>query len=321
MYNKNRLDTLRRHRQEKLSSYLRHGAMWERQDAHDAPTASLHALLTSSLSQYDRQKVLRKYAYDDELPPEHCYSVVQKSKSTPSALNKYQKRVGAKTAKNIEHATAEKSSQKLTPEGASIYRALSARCNYLAQDRPDLAYAAKELCRDFSVPTLLSLERLKRMVRYIRGAPRLVYLFAWQDIPKFLTINVDTDFAGCRVTRRSTSGGVAMRGTHCLRHWSSTQSTVALSSGEAELGGIAKGLSQGIGLRSMGADLGISLSLELCTDATAAMGMCRGGVSCPPRASDTFPYQQRRQCTVPGKGRCTSLHPWIGAQCPGSGRW
>ena len=66
-----------------------------------------------------------------------------------------------------------------------------------------------------------------------------------------------------------------MRGTHCLRHWSSTQPTVALSSGEAELGGISKGLSQGIGLRSMGADLGIPMKLELRTDATAAMGMSR----------------------------------------------
>ena len=66
-----------------------------------------------------------------------------------------------------------------------------------------------------------------------------------------------------------------MRGTHCLRHWSSTQTTVALSSGEAELGGIAKGMSQGLGLRSIGHDLGISLALKLWTDATAAMGMAR----------------------------------------------
>ena len=66
-----------------------------------------------------------------------------------------------------------------------------------------------------------------------------------------------------------------MRGSHCIRHWSSTQATLALSSGEAELGGIAKGLSHAIGLRSIAADLGISLSLRVRTDATAAMGMAR----------------------------------------------
>ena len=66
-----------------------------------------------------------------------------------------------------------------------------------------------------------------------------------------------------------------MRGGHCVRHWSSTQTTVALSSGEAELGGIAKGLSQGLGLRSIAEDLGLKLHLRLSTDVTAAIGMCR----------------------------------------------
>ena len=66
-----------------------------------------------------------------------------------------------------------------------------------------------------------------------------------------------------------------MRGTHCLRHWASTQTTIALSSGEAELGGLSKGISHGIGLRSIATDLGIQTKLRLRTDATAAMGMAR----------------------------------------------
>ena len=66
-----------------------------------------------------------------------------------------------------------------------------------------------------------------------------------------------------------------MRGNHCLRHWSSTQPTLALSSGEAELGGLSKGCAQGIGIRSIASDLGIEMKLEMLTDATAAMGMAR----------------------------------------------
>ena len=50
-----------------------------------------------------------------------------------------------------------------------------------------------------------------------------------------------------------------MRGGHCLRHWSSTQTTVALSLSEAELGGIAKGMSHGLGLSSVALDLGVYL--------------------------------------------------------------
>ena len=46
---------------------------------------------------------------------------------------------------------------------------------------------------------------------------------------------VDTDFAGGKATRRSTSGGVALYGSHTVKHWSTTQTSVCLSSGEAEL--------------------------------------------------------------------------------------
>ena len=68
-----------------------------------------------------------------------------------------------------------------------------------------------------------------------------------------------------------------MRGGHCRGHWSGTQTALALRSGEAELGGgrPAKDISQGVGLRSLAADAGIDLELQLCTAATFAMGMTR----------------------------------------------
>ena len=163
----------------------------------------------------------------------------------------------------------------LKPESATTYRALSARYNYIAQDRPDISFAAKELCRDFAAPTIRSWARLKRVVRYLRRAPRLVYFYPWQPRQAHLSVFVDTDFAGCRVTRRSTSGGLAMHGDHCIRHWSSTKTTLAMSSGEAELGGLCKGGAHGLGLRSVAADLGFAWSLKMFTDATAAMGMSR----------------------------------------------
>ena len=90
-----------------------------------------------------------------------------------------------------------------------------------------------------------------------------------------LTVFVDTDFAGCHVTRRSTSGGVACRGKHLVKHWAHTQSTVALSSAEAELTGISKGAAQGLGIQSIGSDLGIKLNLKVMSDASAAIGISR----------------------------------------------
>ena len=66
-----------------------------------------------------------------------------------------------------------------------------------------------------------------------------------------------------------------MHGCHLVKHWSTTQSTVALSSGEAELTGIVKGAAQGLGLQSLAADLGMVRSVHVSTDAAAAVGICR----------------------------------------------
>ena len=105
--------------------------------------------------------------------------------------------------------------------------------------------------------------KLKRVVRYLLGMPRLVYLYDLQDPFKHIDLFTDTDIAGCQTTRRSTSGGVAMVGTHCVRHFSTTQSTISLSSGEAELHGISKGMHHAMGLRSMYKDLGLPLRLRI----------------------------------------------------------
>ncbi len=66
-----------------------------------------------------------------------------------------------------------------------------------------------------------------------------------------------------------------MIGYHVIKHWSSTQGVVALSSAEAELYGIVKGAVQGIGLCSIAADLGEKIDMELYTDSSAAMGVCK----------------------------------------------
>ena len=76
-------------------------------------------------------------------------------------------------------------------------------------------------------------------------------------------------------TRRSASGGVALYGADCVHHWSSTQSTVALSSGEAELNGIARGAAHGLGFKRMATDLGFTFGINLHSDAIAAIGIAR----------------------------------------------
>ena len=60
-----------------------------------------------------------------------------------------------------------------------------------------------------------------------------------------------------------------------VKHWSKTQSTIALSSGEAELVGIGSGCAQGLGMQSLAADMGWQLKLSVHSDATAAIGIAK----------------------------------------------
>jgi hypothetical protein len=66
-----------------------------------------------------------------------------------------------------------------------------------------------------SAPTRSDQEALWRIARYFCGAPRIVYEFEGQP-PADLEVFSDTDFAGCFETRRSTRGGVALRGCHAI---------------------------------------------------------------------------------------------------------
>ena len=60
-----------------------------------------------------------------------------------------------------------------------------------------------------------------------------------------------------------------------------TQSTVALSSGEAELSGIGSGMAQALGVQALAADMGWSLMPRVWSNATAAIGISKR------RASET----------------------------------
>eukprot|EP00969_Alexandrium_andersonii_P089687 3960378-Alexandrium_andersonii.AAC.1 len=59
------------------------------------------------------------------------------------------------------------------------------------------------------------------------------------------------------------------------KHRSTTQKAIALSSGEAELKGIAKGAAEGMGLVSVAWDLGADAALRARADSSAAIGMSR----------------------------------------------
>jgi hypothetical protein len=171
-----------------------------------------------------------------------------------------------------ESAAEVAADSELEPRLLRAFRAAAARANYLAQDRPDCQFASKEICRFMAKPSQASWHALKRLCRYLVGLPRLIWRFQWQE-DEGITVYSDTDWAGCPRTRKSTSGGCIMTGRHLLKSWSSTQSSVALSSGEAEFYGVVKASGYGLAYQALLKDFGMEKPLTVYTDSTAAMGI------------------------------------------------
>ena len=126
-----------------------------------------------------------------------------------------------------------------------------------------------------SKPLKSDQERLKRLGRYLVGRPRVRTLFAYQGKVNSIDAYVDTDYAGCKRTRKSTTGGLVKLGEHVIKSWSLTQSIVTLSSGESEYYGLVRGSSVALGTRSLMGELGVDLKVTVHADASAAIGIAQ----------------------------------------------
>ncbi len=92
----------------------------------------------------------------------------------------------------------------------------------------------------------------------------------YMELPKKVVMWSDKDFAGCGRTRKSTSGGVVMVGSRCLKTYSQTQDTPALSSGESEFYGVVRAATMGVGIKSLFGDLGLEMEAQVNTDSSGA---------------------------------------------------
>ena len=143
---------------------------------------------------------------------------------------------------------------------------------YLAQDDPSISECVKGLARFMNSPTENDFQRLKRLGRYLVRYTMTAKVIREQDMFDRIRVYVDTDHAGCGITRRSTTGLAVMLNNHCVLHKSNLQSTISLSSGESEWYGLVKGCAVGFSTQAMLADWGLRLPVEVMSDSSAARG-------------------------------------------------
>ena len=114
-----------------------------------------------------------------------------------------------------------------------LYRSMIGSLLYLTASRPDIMFSVCMCARFQANPKESHLSSVKRILRYLKHTPSIGLWY-----PKgasFLLLGYsDSDFAGCRVDRKSTSGGCHLLGRSLVSWSSKKQNSVALSTAEAE---------------------------------------------------------------------------------------
>ena len=116
------------------------------------------------------------------------------------------------------------------------------------------------------------------LFRSLKSKPRVVTKFGFCRREAKIFGCSDSDWAGCRRTARSTTGGIIRYCGHYIKSWSSTQKSITLSSGEAELVAAVKMCTEILGVVQLLADWGNEVDGEVWVDSSAAIGtMTRRG--------------------------------------------
>ena len=169
-------------------------------------------------------------------------------------------------------AQQEVEAELLQQQEATRYRSCLGKLMYLANDHPDIEFAVNCLARRASKPTHLDEQRLKRVVRYLRGHPtaRWEFIAATPEPPPALIVYTDADWGGDILTRRSTSGGIMTWGEATTGTWAKLQPVVSLSSAEAEYYCIVAGVQRTLAIQALLNEASIATKLIVRSDSLAA---------------------------------------------------
>nr|GEV70618.1 ribonuclease H-like domain-containing protein [Tanacetum cinerariifolium] len=132
----------------------------------------------------------------------------------------------------------------------TLYHSLADALQYLTFTRPDLSYAVQQVCLYMHDPHEPHCTALKCILHYVRDT--LDYgLQLHVSSTTQLSAYTDADWAGCPVTRRSTSGYCMFLGENLLSWSGKRQVTLSRSSAEPEYRGVANVVAETTWIRNL----------------------------------------------------------------------
>ncbi|KAJ9560782.1 hypothetical protein OSB04_005942 [Centaurea solstitialis] len=144
------------------------------------------------------------------------------------------------------------------PVDQKTYRAIIGSLLYLTASRPDIVFSTGVCARFQCDPRDSHLSAVKRILRYLKGTPDFGLWYP-KDSGFELIAYTDSDHAGCKLNRKSTSGACQFLGDK-LVSWSSwKQNCVSLSTAEAEYVAATCCCSQVLWMKTQLADFGYTM--------------------------------------------------------------
>ena len=119
------------------------------------------------------------------------------------------------------------------PVDQKLYRSMIGSLLYLTASRPDIMFSVCMCARYQANPKESHEKAIKRILRYLRYTPSFGLWYP-KDAHFELLGYSDSDFAGCKIDRKSTTGGCQFLGRSLVSWCSKKQNSVALSTPEAE---------------------------------------------------------------------------------------
>ncbi|KAI3770443.1 hypothetical protein L6452_01576 [Arctium lappa] len=164
------------------------------------------------------------------------------------------------------------------PVNVTTYRVMIGSLLYLTASRPDIMYSTCLCARYQSEPKESHLIAVKRIFRYLKGTPNLGLWYP-KDSGFDLTGYSDSDFAGCKLERKSTTGGCQLLGGKLVSWTSKKQNSVSTSTAEAEYVAAGSCCSQILWMRNQLLDYDLQLSnIPIYCDSTSAIAIANNPV-------------------------------------------
>ncbi|KAI3815684.1 hypothetical protein L1987_15363 [Smallanthus sonchifolius] len=140
-----------------------------------------------------------------------------------------------------------------------LYSGMIGSLMYLTASRPDIMFAVCLCSRFQSQPKESHMIHVKRIFRYLKGKPRLGLWYSKQQSFDFKSYT-DSDYGDCNLARKSISGGCQFLGDRLVSWQCKKQSTVSVSTCEAEYIASASGCSQILWIQQQLRDYGLNLT-------------------------------------------------------------